>query len=243
MWLDTKSPLSNVLYIIPSNCSSLDAEKKSIKLKFQKSYVSCCLSAEKCHLLFDRFHRSHTISLFLLASPGYEGLWTRYTKKAMILPLTMGTSLPRTQSPFSLSMKKLRAKEVGKEKLLIFLLPMDPCASSPVTRVSHSPLCVKRRAWGGDWDTSIVSIVTVWKTKLWKRKSQGKKVWLDGFISSVAAWCLAAGRMYIACWRSLDTVTKYLQLIYIFSVWMVRNVFLVSVLGIIYLSGRTEARE
>lgn len=55
--------------------------------------------------MLDPFQRSHTISLFLLASPGYEGLWTRYTKKAMILPLTMGTSLPRTQSPLSLDEK------------------------------------------------------------------------------------------------------------------------------------------
>ena len=45
-----------------------------------------------------------------------------------------------------LSIRKLRTKEVGKEKLLIFLLLMNPCASSPVTRVSRSSLCENRRA-------------------------------------------------------------------------------------------------
>ena len=192
--------------------------------------------------MLDPFQRSHTISLFLLASPGYEGLWTRYTKKAMILPLTMGTSLPRTQSPLSLDEKI--AHKGSREGETSYLSP----SHEPLRFVAcHSRFALasvrkSTRLWGG-WDTYIVSIVILWKTKLWQRKSQGKKVWLDGFISSVAAWCLAAGGMYIACWRSLDTVTKYLQRIYIFSVWVVRNVCLISVLGIIYLSGRTEARE
>ena len=34
----------------------------------------------------------------------------------------------------------------------VFTLPMVPCGSSPVTRVSRSPLpCEKRSAWGGGW--------------------------------------------------------------------------------------------
>ena len=31
------------------------------------------------------------------------------------------------------------------------LLPMDPCVSSPATRVSRPPLYEKRSAWGGSW--------------------------------------------------------------------------------------------
>ena len=35
----------------------------------------------------------------------------------------------------------------------ICTLPMVPCGSSPVTRVSRSPLpCKKRSAWGGGWE-------------------------------------------------------------------------------------------
>ena len=46
--------------------------------------------------------------------------------------------LPRTQT----SLYDVRAKEGGKETL-----PMVPCGSSPVTRVSRSPLpCEKRSA-------------------------------------------------------------------------------------------------
>ena len=42
--------------------------------------------------------------------------------------------------------ENVRAKEGGK----VCTLPMVPCGSSPVTRVSRSPLpCDKRSAWGG----------------------------------------------------------------------------------------------
>ena len=48
--------------------------------------------------------------------------------------------------------ENVRAKEGGKEKTGETSVPfgMVPCGSSPVTRVSRSPLrCEKRSAWGG----------------------------------------------------------------------------------------------
>ena len=49
---------------------------------------------------------------------------------------------------------------------------MVPCDSSPVTRVSRSPLpCEKRSAWGGGWGCSMSFVRFVllirWKTNLW----------------------------------------------------------------------------
>ena len=52
--------------------------------------------------------------------------------------------------------ENVRAKEGGKEKT-VCTLPMVPCSSWPVTRVSHSPLpCEKRSAWGGGCARTII---------------------------------------------------------------------------------------
>ena len=79
----------------------------------------------------------------------------------LVLSGGMVIMLPRTQTSLcdlSLSLEEnLRAKEGGKEKTgetsppRIFLLPMVPCSSLPVTRVSRSPLCKKGSARSGGW--------------------------------------------------------------------------------------------
>ena len=52
--------------------------------------------------------------------------------------------------------ENVRAKEGGKETTGVCTLPMVPCSSSPVTRVSRSPLrWEKRSAWGGGCPTAV----------------------------------------------------------------------------------------
>ena len=57
-------------------------------------------------------------------------------------------NLPRTQTSLSLTLDENLGAREGKESLLLLLLPMVPCASSPVICVSHSPASEIRSAWG-----------------------------------------------------------------------------------------------
>ena len=60
----------------------------------------------------------------------------------------------------SLSMKMCAQRKAGRTQRAspaVCTLPMVPCSSSPVTRVSRSPLpCEKRRAWGGGWNYNVL---------------------------------------------------------------------------------------
>ena len=70
-------------------------------------------------------------------------------------------NLPRTQTSlfrWKLAHKRRREGDNGRDgaKLPVCSLPMVPCGSSPVTRVSRSPLpCEKRSAWGGGCRRSL----------------------------------------------------------------------------------------
>ena len=62
----------------------------------------------------------------------------------------------------SLSMKMCAQRKAGRRQRAtraspaVCNLPMIPCGSSPVTRVSRSPLpCEKRSAWGGRWACGV----------------------------------------------------------------------------------------
>lgn len=91
--------------------------------------------------------RNETVSIFcMLCFPNHAFIFIAIiprTKQHIPgpFPSNVTRSVPRTQ-PLSLSLGvNLRLKEGGKEKtLLFFLLPVVPSASSPVTRVSRSPL-------------------------------------------------------------------------------------------------------
>ena len=60
----------------------------------------------------------------------------------------------------SLSMKMCAQRKAGRRQRAspaVCTLPMVTCSSSPVTRVSRSPLpCEKRRAWGGGWNYNVL---------------------------------------------------------------------------------------
>ena len=60
----------------------------------------------------------------------------------------------------SLSMKMCAQRKAGRRQRVspaVCTLPMVTCSSSPVTRVSRSPLpCEKRRAWGGGWNYNVL---------------------------------------------------------------------------------------
>ena len=70
---------------------------------------------------------------------------------------------------------------------LIFLFPIVPCALSPVTRVSGSPLCEKRSTWGGgrlwnDTHSGMKVIPVSYKQPLresTKRSKEGMQSWLS----------------------------------------------------------------
>ena len=67
------------------------------------------------------------------------------------------SSLPRTQTSlfwWKCARKGRREGDNGRDvaKPSVCTLPMVPCGSWPVTRVSRSPLpCEKQSAWGGGW--------------------------------------------------------------------------------------------
>ena len=139
--------VENVLYIIPSSSSSLDVEKKALNFNFKKAMyrvvflqksVIYCLTGSKGRTQYHCFFSLHQV--MKVCEPDIQKKrWSFHW------PWVRPCLVPSRLS-LSLSMKKLRTKEVGKEKLLIFLPLMNPCASSPVTRVSRSPLCENRRA-------------------------------------------------------------------------------------------------
>ena len=60
----------------------------------------------------------------------------------------------------SLLMKMCTQRKAGRRQRAsptVCTLPMVTCSSSPVTRVSRSPLpCEKRRAWGGGWNYNVL---------------------------------------------------------------------------------------
>ena len=62
-------------------------------------------------------------------------------------------------------MKMCAQRKAGRSPA-VCTLPMVPCGSSPVTRVSRSPLpCEKRSAWGGGWPfITFKDLIFVFKT-------------------------------------------------------------------------------
>ena len=82
--------------------------------------------------------------------------------------ITVG-SLPRTQRDVSLSIKMCAQRKAGRS----CTLPMVPCGSTPVTRVSRSPLRrEKRSAWGGGWLGALFKGQRQWHKS--KRRFSGK---------------------------------------------------------------------
>ena len=69
-------------------------------------------------------------------------------------------------------------------------LPMVPCGSSPVTRVSRSPLpCEKRRAWGGGCARSVwVGAIgwNAWSYNDWRLLKSGNQIRFEPFRTAVA---------------------------------------------------------
>ena len=83
--------------------------------------------------------------------------------------ITVG-SLPRTQPDVSLS--RLKCARKGRREG-VFTLPMVPCGSTPVTRVSRSPLRREQRsAWGGGWLGALFKGQRQWHKS--KRRFSGK---------------------------------------------------------------------
>ena len=77
----------------------------------------------------------------------------------------------------SLSMKMCAQRKAGRRQRArraspaVCTLPMVPCGSSPVTRVSRSPLpCEKRSAWGGGCFFAAVA-------RLRREKAQFRALW------------------------------------------------------------------
>lgn len=139
--------VENVFTLSPQVVQVLMLKKKALNFNFKKAMyrvvflqksVIYCLTGSKDRTQYHCFFSLHQVMKVCepdIQKKGWSFHW----------PWVRPCLVPSRLS-LSLSMRKSRTKEVGKEKLLIFLLLMNPCASSPVTRVSRSSLCENRRA-------------------------------------------------------------------------------------------------
>ena len=124
---------SGLWEIISSLLRLEQPQKRFLKIHFELEYFSLFIT----HLDYE------TINTFVHSCSSFENHTQFQTKMSKVY------SLPRTQT----SLFRWKCTRKGRrEEENVRTLPKVPCGSSPVTRVSRSPLTwEKRSVWGGGW--------------------------------------------------------------------------------------------